>query len=141
MDDKNKNTKKDSVETASDTAKCKFNAHWKIIAGVIVLAIILLNTFWNMMESKISETMAKNESFKSELAALGARLSEAEKGTIDLDAVKADVASIKKAGEDFEKKLLAVINAEELKLAGLEKEAANQKAYIEELKNLLEGIK
>ena len=141
MDDKDKNAKKGSVETTGDTAKYKHGAHWKIIAGIIVLAIILLNTFWNMMESRIAETMAKDESFKSELAAFEARLSEAEKGTtIDLDAVKADVASIKKAGDDFEKKLLAVIKAEEGKLALLEKELANQKTYVEELKNLLEGV-
>ena len=135
MDEKDKN-----VEMETETPNCKRLSRGKVILGIAVLVIILLNTFWNMMENKIAETMAKDASFKSELAALDARLSEAESGTIALDAVKADVASIKKAGEDFEKKLLAVIKAEELKLAMLEKDIANQKAYLEELKSLLEGV-
>ena len=152
MDDKDKNAKKDSVGTSADTEKCKCGHRWKVIAGIIVLAIILLNTFWNMMESKIAETAAKMETstvseeieslkteLKSDLAKLDSRISEAEKGTTGLDAIKADIVSIKKAGEDFEKKLLAVIKAEELKLTGLEKDVAAQKAYIEELKTLLAG--
>ena len=153
MDDKDKNAKKEpdekaAVENPVETEKCKCGAHWKVIAGVVVLLIIVMNTFWNMTESKITETLAKEiGSFKTELKSelksdldnIDARISETEKGTIDLDAVKTDIASIKKAGEDFEKKLAAVIKAEEDKLTRLEKDVENQKAFISELKGLLEG--
>jgi len=161
MSDRDKSAKKGSVEktqveAAMESVKCGFAANWKIIAGILVVIIIVLNTFWNMTETKISETVAQaigsitvaeevakemeslKTEFKSDIAKLDARLSEAEKGTIDLDAVKADIVAIKKAGEDFEKKLNAVIKAEEGKLALLEQDAANQKAYIDELKSLLE---
>ena len=140
MDDKN--AKKGTVEkttagAATEAAKCKFSANWKIILGVLVVVIILLNTFWNMMETKISETVTKEiGSLKSELAKIDARISEAEKGTIDFDAVKKDVESIKKAGEDFEKKLASLIDAEKEKLARLEKDLENQKTYLDELKSL-----
>ena len=158
MSDKDKNAKKGSVEKTAveatmETVKCSLAANWKVIVGILVLVIIVLNTFWNMTETKISETVAQAigsisvaeeiESFKAELksdlAKLDARVSETEKGTIDLDAVKADIASIKEAGEEFDKKLNAVIKAEEGKLALLEKDVVNQKAYIDELKGLLEG--
>jgi len=143
MSDKDKNAKKEyfnkaSAEKAMETAKNKFNANWKVIVGILILAVILLNTLWNSMENKISESVTKEiASFKSELAKLDARVSEAEKGTIDLDAVKDDITSIKKAGEDFGNKLNALVKAEEEKLARLEKDAENQKAYINELKSLL----
>jgi len=153
MDGKDKNVKK-SADTSAETAKFTCGAHLKVIACIFVLVIILLYTFWNMMESKITETVAKERgSFVSDLAALDARfvgidtriaaldarLAEAGKETIDLDSVKADVEAIKKAGEDFERRLAAVIKAEELKLAEFEKDALNQKAYIDELKSLLEN--
>ena len=165
MDGKDKNAKKDSVEETAleaakcklETVKCKLAANWKVIAGILVVVIILLNTFWNMTESKISSTVTQAmgsitvaeemESFKTALktelesnfANLDARLSELEKRSIDVEMVKEDIAAIRKAGEDFEKKLLAIIKAEELKLAGLEKDAETQKTYIDELKTLLEG--
>ena len=153
---------KKETDTTTKKEKCKLGAHWKVVlGGIIALILIVLNTFWNMTENKISETIAKQigsltvaeetakeiESLKAEiksgLAKLDARVSETEKEkeTIDLDAVKGSVESIRKAKEDFEKKLLAVVKAEELKLAALEKDAANQKAYIDELKGLLEGAK
>ncbi|MCL2009046.1 MAG: hypothetical protein FWG71_00680 [Synergistaceae bacterium] len=148
MDDKNAGKdSKDPAETTEATegggCGCKLRANWKIIAGVLVVVIILLNTFWNMMETKISYsvTSVTNEvgAVKTELVNFDARLSEAEKGaTLDTEAVKADIAAIKRAGENFEKRLNAVITAEEGKLALLEKDVANQKAYIDELKSLLE---
>jgi len=153
MDGKDKNTKK-GADTPAETAKFACKAHLKVIACIFVLVIILLYTFWNMMESKITETVAKERvSFVSDLASLDARfvsidtrfaalddrLVEAGKETIDIDLVKADVEAIKKAGEDFERRLAAVIKAEELKLAEYEKDVLNQKAYIDELKNLLES--
>ena len=152
MDGKGTNVKNDSVEK-TETGQAKCGANWKKIAGILVVVIILLNTLWNMTESKITETVAKDlkslpaseeiesfkTEFKSDLANLDARVTETAKGTIDLDAVKKDIESIKKAGEEFEKKLLAVIKAEELKLIGLEKSIADQKAYIDQLKSLLEG--
>ena len=150
MDGKDKNAKKNPAEKAEgngdmENHQCKTN--WKIIAGIFVLVIIMMYTFGNMTENSISEKVAKEfETFKAELqtvksalAGFDTRLSEAEKGTVDIDAVKEDIASIKKAGEDFNKKLLSVIKAEELKLTELEKGAADQKAYIDELKSLLEG--
>ena len=130
MSDKDKNAKKDyfnkAAETAIETAKKQLGANWKVILGISLLVIILLNTLWGSMENKISESVTKEiASFKSELAKLEARISENEKGTIDLDAVKEDVVSIKKAGEDFASKLSALIKAEEEKLARLEKDAEN----------------
>ena len=145
MDSKDNNAEKDSgektaAETATETMKCKLAGNWKVIAGILVVVIILLNTFWNMTESKINETLEREIGpLKSDLAAFSARLSEAEKA-VDFDAINADISAIRQAGENFEKKLLAVIKAEELKLTELENNAANQKAYIDELKGLLEGV-
>jgi len=143
MGDKEKNAKKDyfnkaTAEKAVETAKNKLIANWKVVLGVFILAIVLLNTLWSSMENRIAESVAKETaSFKTELAKLEARVSEAEKGTIDIDAVKEDIVSIKKVGEDFANKLNALIKAEEEKLARLEKDAENQNAYINDLKGLL----
>ena len=147
MGDKDKDAKKNSVETrtmsaAIEAMKSKLAANWPVILGVLVVVILLLNVHWTMMENKISATVAKETgTFKADLAKLNGRITETEQQTqqtIDLDALKKDVESIKKAGENFEKRLAAVIKAEEEKLARLDKDVENQKAYIDELKSLLE---
>jgi len=153
MSDKGKNAA-DEAQTTMDTMKRIFTTHWKILIGVLVVAIVLFNTFWSMTENSITETVAREvrafnvelQSLKSDLAGLDARfadmdtrLSEAEKGATDLDAIREDIAAIRNAGEHFEKRLLAVIKAEEIKLAELEQGVESQKAYVNELKSLLEG--
>jgi len=150
MNDKDKNAKKDPVakaaEAAFESVKCKCGAHWKVLVGALIVVIILLHTFWSMMENNISQTVAKEigaftvelQSVKSNLAVLGARVSETEKEAINHEAIKEDIESIRGAAEEFEKKLTSVIKAEEEKLLILEKNVENQKAYIDELKRLLE---
>ena len=152
-------------DSAVETEKCKRGAQWKVVLGVIVVLIILVNTLWNMTDNKIGEV-------KSDLAALDSRVTEAEKESVDIEAVKAGIVSIKaaeenfnkrmdgikksvedidnklnaviKAGEGIEKNLNAIMDAEESKLMALRKELAqeleNQKIYLNELKTLLEEI-
>ncbi|MDR2175732.1 MAG: hypothetical protein LBO82_07315 [Synergistaceae bacterium] len=121
-----------TVKSLVETAKSRKG---KII-GIIVLVLILLNTFWNMVENKIT---AELQAVKTDLAEINHRLAETEKGTLDVDAVKADLEAIRKAGSDFESKLSAVIKAEEEKLETLTKNAEGQKAYLESLKSHLAG--
>ena len=139
MSDKSdKKTKKNyfdkaAAEKAMEMAKSKITANWKVILGVFILIIVVLGFFSCMMQNKISRAMVP---LKSEIAKLDARVVETEKSTIDVDVVKTDIAAIKKAGEDFHRRLNALIKAEEEKLTRLEKESESQKAYINELKNL-----
>jgi len=147
-DDKNKNAKQEPVEeTALEKIKCKLIDNWKIILVALVVIIALMNTLCGMVSNRVTQAVTTEiGALRAEFAGLGtrlseldARLSEAEKGvTVDHDALKEDVAAIRKAGEAFEKRLNAAIKAEEEKLALLEKNAANQKAYVDALKNLLE---
>ena len=106
------------------------------IIGIVVLVIIVLNIFWNMMESKMS---AELQAVRADLGELNTRMEEVDKGTIDLDAVKADIESIKSASANFDVKLNALIKAEETKIETMIKDVENQKAYVEELKSLLAG--
>ena len=151
-----KNTKEkfdEAVKTVAETAK---TTKGKIV-GIIVLAIIVLNMFWNMMESKITTEL---QSVRTDLGALNARLAkvetEAEKTakleTVDLDAIRAEAQSVKasaetiadlmtKTGENFDAKLNAIVKSEEAKLDVLSKELENQRIYIDSLKNLLAGEK
>jgi hypothetical protein len=133
MSDNDMNTQEKLDATVQSLVEKAKSKKGKII-GIVILVIILLNTFWNMVESKITTEL---QSVKANLAEFNNRLSEAEKGTLDVDAVKADVAAIQKAGADFESKLNAVIKAEEEKLEILTKNAESQKVYVESLKNRL----
>ena len=135
MENKNLSTKEKidaTMKTVSETAKSK---NGKIV-GIVILVIILLNTFWSMMESKMTSEL---QAVKADLAALNTRVTEMEKGTINLDAVKADIESIKGASANFEAKLNAVVKAEESRQEVLAKDLESHKAYIEELKSLLAG--
>ncbi|MDR1649947.1 MAG: hypothetical protein LBR71_06760 [Synergistaceae bacterium] len=135
MDSKGTNTQEKldaAVQSLIEKAKSKKG---KII-GIIVLVIILLNTFWNMTENKISIEL---QAVRADLAELNSRLAEVEKGTPDSEALKSDADAIRKAGADFESKLNAVIKAEEEKLEILTQSAESQKAYLEGLKNRLAG--
>ncbi len=135
MENKNLSTKEKidaTMKTVSETAKSK---NGKIV-GIVVLVIILLNTFWSMMESKMTTEL---QAVKADIAALNTRVTEMEKGTINLDAVKADIESIKGASANFEAKLNAVVKAEESRQEVLAKDLESHKAYIEELKSLLAG--
>ncbi|MDR2522706.1 MAG: hypothetical protein LBC93_03265 [Synergistaceae bacterium] len=105
----------------------------KIIA--VVVLIILANVMWTMTKNEV-------EAVRQETAARLVKLEEeASKRpeSIDLAELRVEVASIKEAAGSFEAKLNAVIKAEEAKLENLQKEAENQKAYIEGLKSLLSG--
>ena len=138
MENKRKDVQKKLDETKNVFLDI-FNKNKGKIIGIAVLLIILLNTLWNVMDSKVSKE--ELQSVKADLAAFNTRLAgmeaEVEKGTPDLDAVKADVESIKKASETFEVKLNALIKAEEAKIDIMAKDVESYKAYIEELKGLL----
>ena len=145
MENKRKDVQKKLDETKSVFLDI-FNKNKGKIIGIVVLLVILLNTLWNVMDSKVSKgelSSVKEElsSVKADLAAFTTRLAsmqaEVEKGAPDLDAVKADVESIKKASENFEVKLNALIKAEEAKIDVMTKDVESYKAYIEELKGLL----
>jgi len=194
-----KNAKKGLVdEVTLDMIKRKLITHWKIILGGLLVAIVLLNTFQGMVDSRVyrarravtaevealrteigtlgaeirslSTELASFDTrlseaemgvgleteigalrtekgvlgtdigtLRTEFAGFGARLSELEKGvTVDHDALKEDIAAIRKAGEAFEKKLSAVIKAEEEKLALLEKDVVNQRTHVDALRRLLQ---
>jgi hydroxyethylthiazole kinase-like sugar kinase family protein len=134
----------EAVKVVAETAK---TTKGKIVA-IIILVIIVLNTFWNMMENKITTEL---QSVRADLGTLSTRLAEVEEAkgeTIDLDAIKAEVQSFKtsaeaiasllsKTNENFGAKLNAIVQLEEAKLESLSKEVENQKAYIEGLKKLL----
>jgi hypothetical protein len=137
-----------TVKTVTETVK---SAPGKVI-GIIVLVLIVINTFWNLWDNgnKISTEL---QAVKADVATLVTRLDELEKstaGAVDLENVKADIESAKatvkadidsiaKANENFETKLNAVIKAEEAKQETLLKEAEDHRTYIEELKGLLAG--
>jgi hypothetical protein len=135
MSDNDTNTQEKLEATMQSLVEKAKSKKGKII-GIIILVIILLNTFWNMMENKIT---AELQAVRADLAEFNNRLAEAEKGTLDVESVKADVEAIRKAGADFESKLNAVIKAEEEKLEVLTKSAESQKAYVESLKSRLAG--
>jgi cell division protein FtsL len=126
---------KQSTKTAVEEVTKKIGKGKKI-AIVVFLVLILLNVFWTLMNNKVTEEI---QAIKSEIAQVSARVSDAEKETLDVESVKADVELIRKATGDFEKKLNAVIQAEETRLEILTKDAEAQKAYVETLKGLLEG--
>jgi cell division protein FtsL len=142
----NKNPKKNAAETAEamekalEMVKSKLGPQWKAILGIVAAAIVLFIALMSMGGSSVSSAVTKEmESIKADLVKLEARVSETEKGSIDSDAVKEDIASIKKAAADFENKLAALVKAEEEKLTRLEKEVETQKVYVDGLKSLLEG--
>jgi hypothetical protein len=149
---------KDTFDTTVKTVTEKAKTPMGKIVIVIVVLLIVLQTFWNMTESKV---VSELQPLTSELANLNARVGEMEKSqaeAIDLDAlkadaeafktklqedidaikdaVKADADAIKSAGENFEAKLSALVEAEESKLEALTKETETQKAYVEKLKAL-----
>ena len=119
----------------------------KIIA--VIVLIIAANVMWSMMKNEVEavkqETQAvkqETQTVKQETAARLVKLEEVASKrpeSIDLAELRAEVASIKEAAGSFEAKLNAVIKAEEAKLENLQKEAENQKVYIEGLKSLLSG--
>jgi uncharacterized membrane-anchored protein YhcB (DUF1043 family) len=151
MGDQEKNAKEKFDATAKAIAGTAKNAPGKVI-GIIILILIMLNTFWNLWENgnKIS---AELQAVKTDLAALAARQTELENsaaGSVDLENIKTDIelaketvqsniASTAKAVETFETKLDALVRAEETKLEILLREAENRRIYIQELKNLLAG--
>jgi hypothetical protein len=134
MDKQGKKTK----ETAFDEIMDKMSkmSKGKVIGIVVVLVLIVLNVFWNLLSNKITD---ESQALRAEIAQVAARAAEAEKETLDVQAVKADVELIRKATDDFDGKLNAVIKAEETRLEILTKNAEDQKAYLESLRNLLKG--
>ena len=134
--DSNDMNTQDKLDTTVQSLVEKAKSKKGKIIGIVILVIILLNTFWNMVENKITTEL---QTVRADLASFNDRLSEAEKGTLDVEAVKADVAAIQKAGADFEAKLNAVIEAEEEKLEILTKDAESQRVYVESLKSRLAG--
>lgn len=136
MQNNNEKSPKEKFDTTMKTVTEKAKTKTGKIIGVVVLVIILLNIFWSMMENKVTLEV---QAVRADIVALNTRLAEMEKGSVDLDAVRADAETIKKTGESFEAKLNAIVTAEEAKLENLTKELENQKAYIENLKSLSAG--
>jgi len=109
---------------------------------VIFIAIVLV--------ANISSTLTLNRAgegvqpLKDQLERVNARIAEVDAktgGLLDLAEVKSNVETLQKVGEGFNAKLNALVKAEEAKLETLTKELENQKAYVQELKNLLsEGM-
>ncbi|MDR1873798.1 MAG: hypothetical protein LBQ90_02130 [Synergistaceae bacterium] len=107
----------------------------KFTIGVVILLVILFNIVWTLMGNRIA---AEGQALRADMAVFDSRLLEVEKGTtIDLDALKADVESIRKATNSFEAKLNSIVRAEEARLETLVRDVENQKAYIEALKKIL----
>jgi YbbR domain-containing protein len=129
MDKQGKKTK----ETADEGILGKMSKG-KVIGIAVFVLLILFNVFWSLMSGKITEEI---QAVKAEISQVGARVAEAEKETLDVEAVKADVEIIRKATGDFDKKLDAVVKAEEARLEILAKNLEAQKAYVETLKSLL----
>jgi hypothetical protein len=136
MDNNNDTSTQEKLDATMQSLVEKAKSTKGKIVGIIILVIILLNSFWNMMENRITTEL---QAVRAELAEISARVTEAEKGTLDVEAVKADVETIRKAGAEFESKLNAVISAEEGKLEILTKSVEYQKAYLESLKSYLAG--
>jgi len=148
--DGDKNVNKDTKDTKDsagevvflEEVKAKLIAHWKVILVVFVVAIVLLNTLWGMVDGRVSRAViSETNALRTELASLGSRLSEMETeavASVDHDAIRADIAAIREAGETFNNKLLTAIEAEEKKFALLEENLARQRAHIETLRGLLE---
>ncbi|MDR2527977.1 MAG: hypothetical protein LBD04_03025 [Synergistaceae bacterium] len=127
----NKNTMENDVWSTC----CAKLGGWKGKAVAVVLFIIVLNVMWSMMKSEVDVVRQDAAARLTKLEAEAAKRPE----SIDLAELRTEVASIKEAAGSFEAKLNAVIKAEEDKLERLEKDAANQRAYIEGLKSLLSG--
>jgi hypothetical protein len=139
MSDNDMNTQEKLDATVKSLVEKAKSKKGKIV-GIVILVIILLNTFWNMVENKI---VTELQTVKADLTEFNNRLTEAEKGTLDTEAVKADAEAIRKATADFESRLSALVKAEEEKLELLTKSVESQKAYLESLKGRLaeEGSK
>lgn len=138
------NTKEKFDETVKKVQEKAKTTTGKIVIAVIVV-IILFNTMWTVMDGKVAghiEALKKEfqaEDLSKKFAPFEERLTALESRSIDLDAVKSDVETIKQATESFETKLNAMIKAEEEKLESLTKDMESHKAYLERLKGLLAG--
>ena len=139
------NTKEKFDETVKKVQEKAKTTTGKIVIAVIVV-IILFNTMWTVMDGKVAghiEALKKEfqaqDDLGEKIAPFEQRLAALEGRSIDLDAVKSDVETIKQATESFETKLNAMIKAEEEKLESLTKDMESHKAYLERLKGLLAG--
>ena len=137
----NMDNMKEKFDETMKTVKEKAQTKGGKIAIVIVLLILVLNVFSTMMDGKVA---AQLETFKQEFKAPDSkdfeeRVKALESRSIDLNAVKAEVESIKSASTHFESRLGALIKAEEARLQLIEKDMESYKAYIENLKGLSGG--
>ena len=157
MAGKEKNAKEQSDSTVKTVMEKAKTTKGKVIIGVVVLVILMLNISWTLANNKISTEI---QAVRAEIAELAARFEEVtkagqkESAINDYDAIKAEIQALQenlktredsaqKAAEDFNAKLNAVIKSEEAKLdilvKELEKQTESQKAYLEELKSLAIG--
>ena len=136
MDNNEKNTQEKfdaTMKTVTDAAKTK----WGKVAIIVVLLLILLNIVWTLNGKVLSQLDVVKADFGAMKESLEQRIDKAEKGSVDLDAVKADAETIKQATVSFESRLTTLIQAEEARLESMLKEMETQKSYLESLKNLL----
>jgi len=123
-------------EVMKKMEQLKMEKPWmKYVIGFIVI-IIIANVSATLAQDKAIAELAP---LKTQLEAITARLSEIEAktgGILNLDEVKSNVEHIQKAIENFDVRINAIVKAEEAKLDILEKDLANQKAYVEKVKAL-----
>ena len=105
----------------------------QIIIGVIV-AILLLNIMWTVMQNKFTP---KLDGVKTDVAGIEQRLARIEQGGLsDFASLKEDFETLKAVSAKFSEPAKAMLKAEEEQLAYLEAQVEAQKARVEELRKL-----
>ncbi|MBQ7543439.1 MAG: hypothetical protein IJT02_00695 [Synergistaceae bacterium] len=105
----------------------------QIIIGVIV-AILLLNIMWTVMQNKFTP---KLDGVKTDVAGIEQRLARIEQGGLsDFASLKEDFETLKAVSAKFSEQAKAMLKAEEEQLAYLEAQVEAQKARVEELRKL-----
>ena len=115
------------------------NSKKKIILG-IVIAILLLNIVWTVMQNKLTPQFdAMKAEITAGIAALDQRITKLEQGGLpDVADLKSDFAALKEIAEKFAQRAGESLKTEEEQLATLEAQVAAQKAKVESLKKLAE---
>jgi len=119
----------------------KMKKPWVQYVVIFIAIVLVANISSTLTLNRAGERAGEGvQPLKDELERVTARIAEVDAktgGLLDLAEVKSNVETLQKAGESFNAKLNALVKAEEAKLETLTKELENQKAYVQELKNLL----
>ena len=108
------------------------NSKPKKIVVFVIGVILVLNIMWTLKQNDASVVPA---TLKEDLAKLEQRIADLEKtAKPDVETLRAEFDRVKKIGEGYEARLVALLEAEEEGLAAMKKEVEAREAWLESLK-------